>query len=389
MRTRSVVLSAILITLISSLLAYLRFSRCIPGGWVSPDVYLRGCYTDITALYEARRFSENLWPYGSGEDSLEYPILSGLGIWLISLLTPDGSAGLLRFFQLNLLSLAAAYFIVNYILVERDRTRALLFALSPAIICALFINWDIWAIAPLLLAFYSLERNRYFLSGALLAISVFFKFFPIIFVIPILLWLRSDRDRQKRYLKGVLFTSLIINLPFVLTQFEGWAKFYLFNYQRGVDFGSIWYLISLQGSWITDLNALATPIVVVIASVIYLRYRNHLYGSIFLVATLFFTLNKVYSPQYVLWLTVIALLYFPKTKYFYSLFTLWQGGELLYQLGIWRYLLTILNESGGISSGDYVLVTSIRIGTLLLLAGYALFLLENDLMKGRRSKTNV
>lgn len=154
MRARSVVLSAFALTLVSCLLAYLKFARCIPGGWISPDVYLQGCYSDITALYEARRFASDLWPYGSGADSLEYPILTGLGMWLISLITPDGSTGLLRFFQLNVMALSLLYFLATYLLVRREWTRALLFALSPAVIAALFINWDIWAIAPFLLSLF-------------------------------------------------------------------------------------------------------------------------------------------------------------------------------------------------------------------------------------------
>ncbi|NDA81024.1 MAG: DUF2029 domain-containing protein [Actinobacteria bacterium] len=389
MRARSVVLSAFALTLLSCLLAYLKFARCIPGGWISPDVYLQGCYSDITALYEARRFASDLWPYGSGADSLEYPILTGLGIWLISLITPDGSTGLLRFYQLNVMALSLLYFLATYLLVRREWTRALLFALSPAVIAALFINWDIWAIAPFLLSLFFLERRRYVLSGTLLSISIFLKFFPVIFALPILLYLRGERVNRNAFIKGLSVTSLLVNFPFLVANFEGWAKFYLFNYQRGVDFGSIWYLISLRGSWITHLNELITPLVLALALFIYSRYRDQLFGSFFLVAAIFFTLNKVYSPQYVLWLSVAALLYFPRTKLFYLLFALWQGGELLYQFGIWRYLLTILEESGGITTNSYLLISLIRIGSLLVLTGYAVYLLENYLMKSRRSKTNI
>jgi uncharacterized membrane protein len=308
---------------------------------------------------------------------------------LISLITPNGSTGLLRFFQLNVMALSLLYFLANYLLARREWTRALLFALSPAVIAALFINWDIWAIAPFLLSLFFLERRRYVLSGTLLSISIFLKFFPVIFALPILLYLRGERVNRNAFIKGLSVTSLLVNFPFLVANFEGWAKFYLFNYQRGVDFGSIWYLISLRGSWITHLNELITPLVLALALFIYSRYRDQLFGSFFLVAAIFFTLNKVYSPQYVLWLSVAALLYFPRTKLFYLLFALWQGGELLYQFGIWRYLLTILEESGGITTNSYLLISLIRIGSLLVLTGYAVYLLENDLMKSRRSKTNI
>lgn len=389
MRTRSFSWSVLALTIFALLLSYFKFSRCIPGGWISPDVYQKGCYTDITALYEARRFASDIWPYGSGSNSLEYPILSGLGIWLISLLTRDGTAGLIEFFRWNVLAISAAYLIVVHQLNSLNRKTAYLFALAPGVLSALFINWDLWAIAPFVLALVALGRKRFMTAGIFLSVSIFFKFFPIIYLLPILFHLMKIREDRNQFLKGFLISALTINLPFVLTQFDGWLKFYQFNYERGVDFGSIWYLISLQGTWISHLNWIATPLVATLLIACYYRYRNQLLGNIFLVSVIFFTLNKVYSPQYVLWLTVVAALYFPKTRVFYGLFALWQTGELLYQFGIWRHLLTVLGEGAGISNEAYVTISVIRILTLLLLAGYAIYLLENNLVKGSSGKSNV
>jgi len=389
MRSRSLLLSAFAITFFSLLISYLKFARCIPGGWISPDVYQHGCYTDITGLYEVRRFAVDAWPFGAGEKSLEYPILSGIGIWIISLLTRDGTDGLLQFFHWNLFVISLAYGVLVYQLAKLDKQSALLFAFSPAVISALFINWDIWAITPLLIALILLTRQRYWLSGIALAISISVKFFPIIFVIPVLLSLAGKRAGRISFFNGLMLTSLIVNLPFILFQFDGWAKFYIFNFKRDIDFGSIWYLVSLKGSWISGINWLITPLVITLLVATYWRYRNNLFGSIFLSSVIFFTLNKVYSPQYVLWLALVAILYFPKTRTFYGLFAVWQGGELFYQFGIWRHLLTVLNEAGGISTDTYVNISAFRILSLLALAGYALFLLENDLIKSRRSESNV
>lgn len=389
MRSRSLLLSAFAITFFSLLISYLKFARCIPGGWISPDVYQHGCYTDITGLYEVRGFAVDAWPFGAGEKSLEYPILSGIGIWIISLLTRDGSDGLLQFFHWNLFVISLAYGVLVYQLAKLDKQNALLFAFSPAVISALFINWDIWAITPLLIALILLSRQRYWLSGIALAISISVKFFPIIFVIPVLLSCAGKRAGRISFFKGLMLASFIVNLPFILFQFDGWAKFYIFNFKRDIDFGSIWYLVSLKGSWISGINWLITPLVITLLMATYWRYRNNLFGSIFLSSVIFFTLNKVYSPQYVLWLALVAILYFPKTRTFYGLFAVWQGGELFYQFGIWRHLLTVLNEAGGVSTDTYVNISVFRILSLLALAGYALFLLENDLIKGRRSESNV
>ena len=114
MRIRSVALSAIILTLFSATLSYLKFARCVDTGWISPAVYQLGCYTDITALYDARGFAADKWPYGSGSNSLEYPLLSGIGIWFIALVTKDGSAGLHQFFYLNILAISIIYLFLLY-----------------------------------------------------------------------------------------------------------------------------------------------------------------------------------------------------------------------------------------------------------------------------------
>ena len=54
----------------------------------------------------------------------------------------------------------------------------------------------------------------------------------------------------------------------------------------------------------------------------------------FLVVAGFLLVNKVYSPQYVLWLVPLAVLARPKWRDF----LIWQACEVAYFLGIWLYL---------------------------------------------------
>jgi len=389
MRIRSVALGVFILTGISLTLSYFKFFRCADSGWISPAVYQLGCYTDITALYDIKGFAQDVWPYGLGSNSLEYPILTGIGIWLIALLTKDGGAGLHQFFTLNLIALSLCYGYLIYLIFKIERKSAFLLALSPAVISALFINWDIWAITPLIAGLYFFQARRYLSSGVLISSSIFLKFFPIVFLIPLVISLWHSRTERTQFIRGFAVSTFLFNLPFMLIDFSGWAKFYIFNYQRGVDFGSLWYVISLKSSWISELNWIVTPLVLALLVLVYFRYRSQLMGSIYLAGVIFFTLNKVYSPQYVLWLTVITLLFFPKTKAFYSLFVLWQLSELLYQLSIWRHILGILDEPGGISPDIYVAITLLRIFTLLVLAGYAFYLLENHFMKSSGREADV
>ena len=389
MRNRFLILSSLFLSVIAVTLAYFKFEPCMSSGWISPNVYQHGCYSDITALYHSRGLSEDIWPYSSGKNSLEYPVLSGLGMWLLSLVVRNGATGLNQFYFVNILTIFLALFALIFFLNKFERKNSYLFALSPAVISALFINWDIWALLPMVISLYLLKEKKYSASAAILSMSIFLKFFPVILLIPMVFTLKDDKKSRNQFLKSFVLTSAVINVPFLLSSIQGWLKFYIFNYHRGVDYGSIWYLIALKGTWISQLNWIVTPLVISLTLIIYWRYRQELMGSIFLASVVFFTFNKVYSPQYVLWLAVIALLFFPKTKFFYILFAVWQGSEWLYQYGIWNHILNNRDQASGITANTYIAISAFRIVSFLILSGYGVYLLENNLIKRRGSKSNV
>ena len=86
-----------------------------------------------------------------------------------------------------------------------------------------------------------------------------------------------------------------------------------------------------------------------------------------LVVALFVLTNKVYSPQYVLWLIPLAALARPKWRDF----LIWQACEVVYFIGIWLYLA--YTGSGdkhqGLPPEGYQLVILVHLlGTLYLCA---------------------
>ncbi len=57
----------------------------------------------------------------------------------------------------------------------------------------------------------------------------------------------------------------------------------------------------------------------------------------FIFVALFTALNKVYSPQYVLWLAPLAVIALTEKKD-RAAFWIWQGSEAIYHFAIWEYL---------------------------------------------------
>ena len=75
---------------------------------------------------------------------------------------------------------------------------------------------------------------------------------------------------------------------------------------------------------------------------------------------IFTTLSKVYSPQYVLWLTPLAVIALQKSKQLIA-FWFWQATEIIYHLAIWQYLALFSDAQFGLPAGGYAIATLLRV----------------------------
>ena len=93
------------------------------------------------------------------------------------------------------------------------------------------------------------------------------------------------------------------------------------------------------------------------------RGRRGWRSSAFLVVAGFLLVNKVYSPQYVLWLLPLAVLARPRWRDL----LIWQAGELLYFVAVWIYLGGWLEEAVGGGAPVYDLAIWVRVAAQLYL----------------------
>ena len=348
------------IALLSALLSFAKFNNCSANNWATPDVYIKMCYSDLTALYGARDIDQKVWPYESSENAIEYPVITGVVIWLTSL--PVSTY--LSFFYFNAF-LLALLFIGSIFLLYRIRPEfAPLLAFSPAVIGSLYINWDMWAVIGALLAIYLLKEKRFDYGAISLGIAIATKFFPIVLIIPIAFYLWNLKKLRSviRFKFITLSTWLLINLPVALTS-PGWSRFYEMNLERANDLGSIWYALELRGMQISNPIYYVVGMTGIAAVIFYarkIRSFDDFAVIAFLCVALFVTMSRVYSPQYVLWLTPLALLAMRDR----SAFWIWQGGEALYHFAIWQFLAETSGAKYGVGEGFYILAILIRVSTL-------------------------
>lgn len=345
------------------LLGYLMRWPCRSADFMNRDRYPRLCYSDIPYLYADRGFDVGALPYldhPPGKEALEYPVLTGWFMHLASLLTggtDEGSKTAVHraseFYDWNaiLLGICLVVAVVATALTVRNRPwDAAGFALAPVILTTGLINWDLLAVALLAVCVMLWARAHPAIAGVFLGLAVSAKFYPVV-LLPVFgaLCLRNRRLGDfARLTSTALLAWAVVNVPIAWAAPQEWAHFYLFSRTRGVDFGSVWLgLLYTVGFEIPPEN-LNTAVIIVFATlaagVMALALAAptvpRLPQVAFLMIAAFCVSNKVYSPQYVLWLVPFAVLARPRWRDY----LVWQAGQVLYAVSVWMFLE---NSAGG------------------------------------------
>ncbi|MEU5533038.1 glycosyltransferase 87 family protein [Streptomyces sp. NPDC020362] len=370
-------------------LGLIQKAPCYHSAWFfgASSQYTHACYSDIPHLYQGRGFADGLVPYfdklPGDMDYLEYPVLTGVFMEVAAWLTP-GSGSIQHqeqwywFVNAGMLMVCAAVIAVCVTRTHRRRPwDGLLVALAPAVALTATINWDLLAVALTAAAMLMWSRGRALAFGVLLGLATAAKLYPVFLLGPLLVlcWRAGKWREFFQAAGGAVVAWLVVNLPVMLFAFQGWSKFYTFSHDRGVDFGSFWLIWAQNSSNppTTDfVNTAATVLVVLcflgIAALALTAPRRPRFAQLaFLMVAAFILTNKVYSPQYVLWLVPLAVLARPKWRDF----LIWQACEVAYFLGIWMYLAYTTSgdaHKGLPTQGYHWAIAMHLLGTLYLCA---------------------
>lgn len=359
------------LALVATLLGAFKFSPCEQSLWATPDQYVHACYSDIASLYGDRDLDKDQWSYSSTTNAVEYPVITGTVMWFFARVLPSGENEILNYYRLNVIFLAALFIFIAYIVYRIRPEVAYLAAIAPAAIASLYINWDLWAIASMMLAIYWFDRKRFDYSAFAIGISISTKFLPIFLLLPIvlILWRRDEIKTLVRYLAITVATFAVINTPVLLTTPEGWLRFYQLNFDRGQDWGSAWYALSSLGVPLGSTNffailALLIAVLVILLFIFATKETLNLADVSFIVLALVMVASKVYSPQYVLWLVPLAVIAITTRKDLHA-FWIWQIAEVIYHVAIWQHLATVTDAKFGLPLTAYALISLIRIAACL------------------------
>ncbi len=331
---------------------------------------------------------------------MEYPVLISYFAWAASKLTalvPSGPAQeiraqtpvdglwglpgmarevntyfLITAFLLMLCGLGAVFFLSG---ASPGRPwDAMAFAASPVLLVGGLVNWDLLAVLFTAGALWAWSRDRPLLAGVLVGLGFATKLYPIFLLGAFLI----DAIRRKQaYLVALsiatgTFAWIVVNVPAILGNLGAWKVFWTFNSDRAADLGSLWLVLEQRGVHTSahGINVVSgAGFAFACAGIFFLglaaERRPQVAQIAFLVVAAFLILNKVYSPQYVLWLLPLAVLARPRWRDL----LIWQACELVYFGSVWLYLGGWLEPSAGTNPTAYQAAIVIRVlGELYLVA---------------------
>jgi len=234
-----------------------------------------------------------------------------------------------RFFVANaiLLALAGVVVVVGVALVAGR--RALWVALAPTMLLYAFMNWDLLAVALATAATVAYLWRRDVWAGALLGLGAAAKVYPALLVIPFVAGrFRSREPERATYLTwSAVGGWLAVNVPFALLAPNGWWEFFRFNSARPADWDSVWFIACHRATGAFScghtglINVASAALFVALVAVVWrwkaLRDPGFARWTLgFPILVLFLLSNKVYSPQYGLWLLPWFALAVPGARWF-------------------------------------------------------------------------
>jgi len=336
------------------------------ANWANQRAYFQLCYSDTVPLYGAELLSQGKFPYKSswletdstGEPKqqydgapairyMEYPVLTGLYQYASMALAKTYTAltktvaipvvaEVVMFFDIAALGLALAWLVVVWAaasLAGRRIWDAALVAGTPILMFQAFTNFDALATAFATGSMLAWARRRPVLAGVLIGLGVAAKLYPLLLLAPLLLLgVRSGRlaDPLKAAAAAVV-AWFVVNAPIMLMFPRGWSEFFILNNRRGDDMDSLYNVVKSFSGWKgfdQDLgyweppavlnSVVAVLFVLCCAAIGYVALtapqRPRVAQLAFLVVVAFLLTNKVWSPQFSLWLVPLAVLALPHRR---------------------------------------------------------------------------
>ncbi|EGD54501.1 GNAT family N-acetyltransferase [Gordonia neofelifaecis] len=362
--TALILVTAMLFTAASAAASFATKVRCTtPSGggareWLYGSRYdVVPCYSDLMTMWHGRGLADHVFPYVHGGITpggqlyggvVEYPVLSGLVMWLSGL----GADTDREFLWHSLLILAPFAFITTILLALMTRWWVMLWAATPPLMLYALHNWELPVVCAAVAGVAVMAwggsadpvtglrrwsvRTTAVVAAIPLGIGFSLKIYPGLFVLPLMLYVLTRgeaTDRRPRGLDWVgaayvavsaVVTVAVTQVPFMIAGYDGWKAAIDFQSKREANLStnSIWYwglrfLTGGETPTYTGIVDIASPLLIIgsFAVACWLGWRRYRIDGVFpwlgvsaAMLAGFMVFHKVHSPQYTLWILPFFLL---------------------------------------------------------------------------------
>lgn len=281
-----------------------------------PGQYLWWGYSDIPPLFHAERLDVGAVPYL--DHAVEYPVLTGLQMFLAGL--PAGDA---RSFLWWTVPLLAAGLVVTLVLLGRELgwDRALVVAAAPTLLVSGAVNWDLPSVALATAGLVAHRRGRDGWAGAWLGLGTAAKLWPGLALLAVVPAAGALRGRRAAAVTagGAVGTWAAVNLPVLTIAPDGWWRFFDLSRERVVDWDPLWAVASRVAGWTVDtatVNVVSGALVLagsaaILVATVRRTTPDRWHHAVLPLVVWFLLANKVWSPQFSLWLLPLLAVTFP------------------------------------------------------------------------------
>jgi uncharacterized membrane protein len=374
-------------------LGVLQKQHCRAQGWSSPDQFFHACYSDLPLVYGSSGLADGLVPYVNAHDGsyLAQPVLTGLAMWAVGQVTPDGPARDLWYFDLSTVLIAfLVAALVALTVAGAGRRRpwdGALVAASPLLALSALVSLDLLGVTLASAGLLLWARSRPVAAGLLLGLAVTARTYPVLLVVTLgLLALRAGRVREWLTMAiAALVTVLAVLAPWAVLNLDGVRSVYRGWVSGVAGYGSPWLLpqlllgddgpgwlrhlgpgpVTLSASVVTTLAALGIGVALLVGVLLALATpRRPRVAQVAFVMLAFVVLTgKAWPVQASLWLLPLAALARPRWRDH----LVWVAAEAMYFVAVWLNIGAETNADRGLPGAWYGFFLLVRMAGLLWL----------------------
>jgi len=368
--------AAVLMGLSSLTMAFgvLQKAHCLSKGWNTPDQFWHACYSDLPIAYQSAGLGHAM-PYLPGAQPLDQPLISGLVMWLVGLVVPDGSALVQQQWYFALWTVLITLIVMVLVAVTAASVpdapwRAAHVALSPVLVLAGLVSVDLLGVMLASAALLAWGRSKILLAGVLLGLAVSARSYPLVLLVAIgLLAVRSGHVAAWRKFAGTaLATWFLVSLPWLVMNADGLLSAYRTWWKSGAGYGSVWIVPSLLGrvlpqGAVTPLAILGWVAALAVGAFFALSLgRRPTVAEVSLVMlVIVLVTGKSVPVQAGLWLVpLIALIGMQWRDHL-----IWAAFESTYFVAVWLYIAGLSKPDRGLPKGMYAVLLLLRLAAML------------------------